>query len=100
MKIHLLDNEKIKNISKCGKTVNDSQITLNNKEVTCKTCLKSIIDIDKAIKLYQKYQSMNRAALSLGCSGPSLKKVLVENGVEIIKYKAAGWDVKFGTIAK
>jgi len=58
------------------------------------------IDIDRAIELYEKYGSMNRAALSLDCSGPYLKKVLVANGIEIKKYKAARWDIKFGTITK
>jgi len=58
------------------------------------------IDINRAIELYDKYGSMSRAALSLGCSGPYLKKMLVKNGVEIKKYKPARWDIRYGTIAK
>ncbi|MFT5872798.1 MAG: hypothetical protein ACI8WT_001735 [Clostridium sp.] len=57
---------------------------------------EKIIDINRAIELYKKYGSMNRAALSLDCSAIKLKQVLVENGIEIKKYKPAKWDIKFG----
>lgn len=45
------------------------------------------IDINKAVYLYKKYGSMNRAALSLGCSPIKLKRVLVENNIEIVTPK-------------
>ena len=55
--------------------------------------MKLVIDVDKAIEVYDKYGSMNRAALSLGYSSVKLKQVLVENGVEIKKYKPAKWVI-------
>lgn len=57
--------------------------------------MKLEVDINRAIELYEKYGSMNRAALSLGCSPIKLKQVLLENKVEIKVYKAARWDIKF-----
>ena len=55
--------------------------------------MKIDIDVNRATELYEKYGSMNRAALSLWCSPVKLKQVLVENGIEIKKYKAARWDI-------
>ncbi|APC41081.1 hypothetical protein [Clostridium estertheticum] len=52
------------------------------------------IDVNRAIELYEKYGSMNRAALSLGCSPVKLKQILIENKIEIKIYKAARWDTK------
>lgn len=52
MKIHLLNKnccqnafvppENMKDISRCGKEVNESQITTDTKNITCKSCLKLI----------------------------------------------------------
>lgn len=53
-----------------------------------------MIDVNRAIELYEKYGSMNRAALSLGCSPVKLKQILIENGITIKKYKAARWNIK------
>lgn len=53
-----------------------------------------MIDKNRAIELYEKYGSMNRAALSLGCSPAKLKQILVENGIKIKKYKAPRWNIK------
>jgi len=52
------------------------------------------IDINRAIELYHKYGSMNRAALSVGCSPVKLKQILTENDIEIKQYKAARWNIK------
>lgn len=46
---------------------------------------KKIIDKNRAIQLYEKYDSMNRAVLSLGCSHAKLKQILAENGIGIKK---------------
>ncbi len=52
-------------------------------------------DVKKAIELYNKYKSMNRAALSFGCSATKFKKILVENGVEIKKHKPPKLNMHF-----
>jgi predicted HTH domain antitoxin len=52
-----------------------------------------MIDKNRAIELYEKYGSMNRAALSLGCSPAKLKQILLENEIEIKQYKAPRWDI-------
>lgn len=51
------------------------------------------IEVNRAIELYEKYGSLNRAALSLSCSPVTLKKLLIENGVEIKKYTPKHWDI-------
>ena len=55
--------------------------------------MKLEIDVVKAIEVYEKYGSMNRAALNLGYSLVKLKQILVENGVEIKKHKPARWVI-------
>mgnify|MGYP000856603221 CR=1 FL=1 len=54
-----------------------------------------IIDIDRATYLYDKYKSINRAALSLGCSPTTLKKVFVNNGIELKKSKPTAWSINY-----
>ncbi|AGK97377.1 hypothetical protein [Clostridium pasteurianum] len=51
------------------------------------------IQIDRAKELYEKYGTLARAALSLGCSPTTLKRLLIENGVEIKPYVAKRWNV-------
>lgn len=51
------------------------------------------IDVNRAIELYKKYGSLNRAALSMGCSPWKLKNVLVENGIKIKSYVAPRWNI-------
>jgi hypothetical protein len=52
------------------------------------------IDINRAKEFYEKYGSLNRAALSLDCSPKTLKKLLIENGVEIKIYIPERWNIK------
>lgn len=51
------------------------------------------IDINRAKELYEKYGTLARAALSLGCSSTTLKRILVANGVEIKPYVAKRWNI-------
>ncbi|MFT9496624.1 hypothetical protein [Anaerosolibacter sp.] len=44
---------------------------------------KENFDEKRAIELYGKYGSLNRAALSAGCSPAYLKKILIKHGIEI-----------------
>ncbi|QLY79206.1 hypothetical protein [Clostridium intestinale] len=44
---------------------------------------KTVLNKDRVIELYNKYGSMTRTSLSLGCSNATLKKFLIENGIEI-----------------
>lgn len=53
------------------------------------------IDVERAIELYNKYGSINRAALSMDCSAAKLKRVLVENGVELKKHKPPRLNMNF-----
>lgn len=45
--------------------------------------MKNNIDEQRAIELYKKYGSLNRASLSLGCGPAKLKKILTEHSIEI-----------------
>lgn len=54
-----------------------------------------IIDIDRAIYLYNKYKSLNRVALSLDCSPNTLKKVFINNGIELKKRNIPKWTMKY-----
>ncbi|EDK35310.1 hypothetical protein [Clostridium kluyveri] len=54
------------------------------------------IDVNRAIELYNKYGSLNRAALSVDCAPTTLKNILIENGVEIKRHKAPRWGIAFG----
>ncbi|MDW7673202.1 MAG: hypothetical protein SCK28_01575 [Bacillota bacterium] len=49
--------------------------------------VKPDINEQRAIELYEKYGSLNRAALSAGCSPGYLKKILLNNNIEIKKPK-------------
>ncbi len=54
-----------------------------------------VIDMDKAIYLYDKYRSINGAALRLGCSPTTLKKFLINNGIELKKSKPISWSMNY-----
>ena len=43
--------------------------------------------------MYEKYGSMNRASLSLGCSGTTLKKILIKNGVKLKTHVPQRWNI-------
>lgn len=51
------------------------------------------IDINRAKELYEKYGTLTRAALSVGCSATTLKRLLIENGVEIKPYVPKRWNI-------
>ena len=56
---------------------------------------RKIIDVHRAVELYDKYGSLNRAALSLDCSPTTLKKLLVNNGIELKKHKPHRWNMQY-----
>lgn len=56
---------------------------------------RKIIDLHRAIELYNKFGSLNRTALSLDCSPTTLKKLLIDNGIELKKYKPAKLNMKY-----
>ena len=55
---------------------------------------KVVVDVNRAIELYDKYGSINRAALSVGCSPIHLKKIFIENNVQIKQPKAVRFNIK------
>lgn len=56
--------------------------------------MKSNIDVDKILNLYKKYGSVNAVIMRTGHGASTIKKILIENGVEIRKYKHQPWDYK------
>ncbi|WP_461206897.1 hypothetical protein [Clostridium sp. DL1XJH146] len=42
---------------------------------------------ERILELYEKYRTLNRTALSAGCSKYYVKKILIKHGVELKKYK-------------
>lgn len=50
------------------------------------------IDPKKAIKLYEHYGSVNKAAMKIGCCAKTLRRILVENNTEINKPKSNRWN--------
>lgn len=55
---------------------------------------KKIYDEEKIIELYKKYGSYNRAALSAGCSPGTVKKIIIEKGIEVNVYVPARYNIK------
>jgi hypothetical protein len=51
------------------------------------------IDEVRAVALYKKYGSLNRAALSAGCSPQFLKKILIQNNIEIVTPKPSRFNI-------
>jgi rRNA maturation protein Nop10 len=60
---------------------------------------KKVYDEKRALELYEKFGSMNRAALSMGCEPSTLKEILIKNGVEIKKYTPKRFNIN-GRFAK
>lgn len=52
------------------------------------------IDTKRAIELYKQYGSVNKAAMKIGCCAKTLRKILVENNIEINKPKSNRWGAK------
>lgn len=55
---------------------------------------KNVYDVDHVLKLYDKYGSMNAVALRTGYGAGTVKRILLENGVELKKYVPPRWDFK------
>ena len=54
---------------------------------------KKIYDTEKVVYLYEKYGSLTDVRMRLGYSPNIIKKILLENGVEIKKYVPKRWDI-------
>lgn len=69
---------------------------------------KRIIDQEKVIELYDKYQVINKVASELGCDRGSVKLILENNGIAINKdahalsvgNKVVAYDMKTGEIVE
>jgi hypothetical protein len=44
------------------------------------------IDKDNVVRLYEKFGTMSRTALSAGCDHKKVKQILIEKGIEIKPY--------------
>lgn len=55
---------------------------------------KKFIDKEKIISLYRKYGTLNAVAMRTGHASLTVKKILVENGIEINKYVPVRWNYK------
>ena len=56
--------------------------------------MKKIYDVAKILTLYKKYGNLNAVYLRTGTSPTAIKKILIENNVEIKKYVATRWSIK------
>lgn len=55
---------------------------------------KKIFDVDKVLYLYEKYGTLAAVHMRLGYAPTTIKKILLENKVELKKYVPARWDIK------
>jgi len=55
---------------------------------------KKIYDTEKVLYLYEKYGTLTAVHMRLGYAPPTIKKILLENGVELKKHIPVRWDIK------
>ncbi|MBZ9633044.1 hypothetical protein [Clostridium sp. FP1] len=55
---------------------------------------KKIYDTEKVLYLYEKYGTLTAVHMRLGYAPRSIKKILLENGVELKRYVPERWDIK------
>lgn len=53
-----------------------------------------VYDVDKILKLYKKYETVNAVALRTGYGAGTVKRILLENNVELKKYTPERWNFK------
>ena len=57
---------------------------------------KKVYDIANVLYLYKKYKTLTSVAMRSGYSAGTVKRILLENGVELQKYIPPRWDIKQG----
>jgi len=55
---------------------------------------KKIYDTEKILYLYKKYGTIQSVQMRLGYAPATIKKLLLENGVELKKHIPVRWDIK------
>jgi DNA invertase Pin-like site-specific DNA recombinase len=55
---------------------------------------KLFIDKENVIRLYKKYGTLSAVAMRTGHGSLTVKKILVENGIELNKYVPPRWNYK------
>ena len=55
---------------------------------------KKVYDVANILYLYEKYKTIADTAMRSGYSTGTVKKILVENGVELKKYIPPRWNIK------
>lgn len=54
---------------------------------------KKVYDTVKVVYLYKKYGSLTAVRMRLGYATTIIKKILLENGVELNKHVPKRWDI-------
>ena len=55
---------------------------------------KKVYDLDKILYLYKKYGTLQAVQMRLGYAPTTIKRLLLENGVELKKHVPVRWDIK------
>jgi len=55
---------------------------------------KKVYDIEKVLYLYEKYGTLAAVHMRLGYASTTIKRILLENEVELKKYIPPRWDIK------
>lgn len=61
---------------------------------------RKIFDEAKVLRLYEKYGTVNGVAMRSCYSTGTVKKILLENGVELKKYIPPRWNINQGSNTK
>lgn len=61
---------------------------------------KKVFDVKRVLELYEKYGTITSTAMRSGYSTGKVKKILLENGVELKKYIPPRWNIKQGPNTK
>ena len=61
---------------------------------------KKIFDVDRVLYLYDKYKTLNGVTMRTGYASTTVKRILLENEVEIKRHIPTRWDIKQRFISK
>jgi hypothetical protein len=61
---------------------------------------KKVYDVANVLYLYEKYKTITDTAMRSGYGKGTIKKILVENGVELKKYIPPRWNINQGSNSK